>query len=425
MMDPAPPKGACPQARMWRVPLLLLLQTVAVAGAAGPPTQTIDIAATFGGINTTTIGSAIQAAKGIFAHTPDTVVVLFFQAGTWVIHESQPVMDVTRVKPGPNGRLVLAGAGMHATTLSTDGTAHNVITGTQTYRVTWRDMHFTRNTYRTTQGHVVSVAPGVVTLAVPSALPSPLDLFDTQASQGRFLRRYTDSDTDAHVVTDSTGGRGWPPATNVQIPWSNVTRVPFAAGGAGAGAAAARGPAWAATTAWALTLAGGYRKAVAGYKVGDLVCVKSKDDLWTGNSYFLHGGDDVAFERVRWTQHSRGVVRGGISNVRFEDTVVERPPPVAGITPCLATAGGGPQIGQPGDGPVYNVTVRNHTSTATGDDSIALFRVQTGSVTGCSVRDSFVHGIVLYTCAPGVRVSGNTVLRCPITRTHNLTAPEP
>ena len=46
------------------------------------------------------------------------------------------------------------------------------------------------------------------------------------------------------------------------------------------------------------------------------------------------------FERIIWTQHSRGVLRCGISNIRFTDIKILREGPEW----CLATSGGGPQV---------------------------------------------------------------------------------
>ena len=34
-------------------------------------------------------------------------------------------------------------------------------------------------------------------------------------------------------------------------------------------------------------------------------------------AFVLLGGDRISFLGVRWTEHSRGVIRGGISNIRF------------------------------------------------------------------------------------------------------------
>ena len=170
---------------------------------------------------------------------------------------------------------------------------------------------------------------------------------------------------------------------------------------------------------------------------------------------------DTLYMDACWTQHSRGCVRGGISNVRFEGCVVERAPPIAGITPCLATQGryscvfvcvmsasvsgavygivpismgvyvvlhflcdcvctaGGPQIGcTTTEQPSYNITVIDHTSDATGDDAIALFNVQSGLIANAYIRDSFARGINLEGCSKQVRLRNNTLVRCPLAREH-------
>ena len=51
-------------------------------------------------------------------------------------------------------------------------------------------------------------------------------------------------------------------------------------------------------------------------------------------------GDDIVFERVIWTQHSRGVLRCGISNIRFSDIIIRR----EGPTWCLSTSGDDPKV---------------------------------------------------------------------------------
>ena len=80
--------------------------------------------------------------------------------------------------------------------------------------------------------------------------------------------------------------------------------------------------------------------------------------------------------------------------------------------PLLASNAGGPQI--LGDTqPVYNITIVNHTSTATGDDALALFNVKSGLVTGCHIEDAFGRGILV--CSSGtVRLSANTLVRNPL-----------
>ena len=53
----------------------------------------------------------------------------------------------------------------------------------------------------------------------------------------------------------------------------------------------------------------------------------------------------------------------------------------------LATPGGGPQLGQPGDPDIANVTVDGVTAVNTGDDSVALFNVKAGAIVkNCYIR---------------------------------------
>ena len=37
--------------------------------------------------------------------------------------------------------------------------------------------------------------------------------------------------------------------------------------------------------------------------------------------------DDIVFESVIWTQHSRGLLRCGIGNIRFSDIIIRREGP--------------------------------------------------------------------------------------------------
>ena len=49
-----------------------------------------------------------------------------------------------------------------------------------------------------------------------------------------------------------------------------------------------------------------------------------------------------------------------------------------------------PQLGHPTDGPISNVSVTHVTASNTGDDSVALFNVESGgSVTNCQIRCCF------------------------------------
>ena len=131
------------------------------------------------------------------------------------------------------------------------------------------------------------------------------------------------------------------------------------------------------------------------------------------------------FENVVWSRHARGVIRCGISNIRFSNIEIVR----EAEDWCLSSSGGGPQvklqrkllklvhftqIGQPGDGPIYNVTVENLTAENTGDDSIAFFNVAGGGViNNCTIKDSFARGILLRN-SQMTSLINNTLVRCHV-----------
>ena len=54
----------------------------------------------------------------------------------------------------------------------------------------------------------------------------------------------------------------------------------------------------------------------------------------------LFEGDDIAFENIKWSRHARGVLRCGISNIRFSNIEILREDDKW----CLSSSGGGPQV---------------------------------------------------------------------------------
>ena len=123
---------------------------------------------------------------------------------------------------------------------------------------------------------------------------------------------------------------------------------------------------------------------------------------------------DIAFISVRWVGHSRGIIEG-CDNVVFRHTRVDREASISGLPLALATPGGGPQINT-----ASNLTILNHSSVGTGDDSLGLFNIASGSVRGCHIRDSFARGILLNNVSKAFVVGeDNDVLRCPIYRTNH------
>ena len=56
---------------------------------------------------------------------------------------------------------------------------------------------------------------------------------------------------------------------------------------------------------------------VPGYKIGDVIGIKSKCCGVHHNVYDFCGVNDILFENIRWTRQSRGVIRCGATNIRY------------------------------------------------------------------------------------------------------------
>ena len=256
--------------------------------------------------------------------------------------------------------------------------------GRDVHGVTFADMHMTRKDYTVSQGLVVEVAPGRVILDIHPGFPTPNMIFNPFSKQGRFLRRYTNSATDPEVIEEN----------NEQIPWTRCRLID--------------------ARQWQLDLK--QKNKVANYSKGDLIGIKSKhskgDTEFGGQTYWFYSGSDFLLQSVKWTHKSRGVFRGGFEKVQFVDCVIDRAPAINGQTPCLATPGGGPQIGQPNDPATSGHLVKNCRFIALGDDAVAFFNA-TGKISGCYIRDSFVRGILVAN-APRTVLEKNTVIRCPV-----------
>ncbi len=353
-----------------------LISTFALSAQAETVTWNVQ---TKYGISASGIQKAVRDAKERFAKTPDDVVVLEFDEGTFYLEDkssAKGTIDLSGIKPGPNGRLVFQGKGIDKTILvfSDDKDA---LWGRDVYRVTMADMHMTRKEYTVSQGLVVSTAPGKVVLDIQEGFPTPADIFDPQSDQGRFLRRYTNSRTDPQMIQEN----------NDQIPWVRARQVEG--------------------RRWEIEL--NSKKVVANYSKGDLVGIKSKHG---GQTYWFMGGSDIVFESVKWTQKTRGVFRAGFDKIHFLNCITDRSAPIHGQTPCLASPEGGPQIGQLNDPPITGNLVKNCTFIASGDDAVAFFNAS-GEISGCSIRDAFARGI-LAANSPDAVLTGNTVVRCPI-----------
>lgn len=340
------------------------------------------------GISASGIRAAIRDAKAHFSKKPDDVVILQFDAGIFALEDQGPAkgtIDLSGIEPGANGRLIMRGAGMDKTILVFSDNKHAIV-GHKVYRVTISDMHMTRKDYTVTQGLVVETAPGKVVLDIQDGFPTPAMIFDPNSDQGRFLRRYTNSRTDPLIIQEN----------NEQIAWTRANQV--------------------AGQRWEILFR--KQKHVASYAKGDLIGIKSKHG---GQTYWFMGGSDFIFQSVKWTQKTRGVFRGGFDRIQILDCVTDRSPPINGQTPCLASPGGGPQIGQPNDPPVAGNVVRNGRFTASGDDAVAFFNAA-GEISGCFIRDAFARGILLAN-SPRATLAGNTVVRCPVQQSRDFRLP--
>ncbi|MEP4077671.1 right-handed parallel beta-helix repeat-containing protein [Haloferula sp.] len=365
--------------------LLVALLMGALCVTATAETLKWDVAAKFG-MTADGLRKAMEAARGHFDKAPDAVVILEIGAGSfWLEDEgsSKGTVDLSGIKPGPNGRLIFQGKGIDQTVLVFADNKH-ALYGRDVHRVTFSDMHMTRKGYSVSQGLVVDVAPGKVVLDIQPGFPTPGMIFNPHSEQGRFLRRYTNSATDPQLIEED----------NEQIPWAQAKCLEG--------------------LRWELALK--RKKDVANYSKGDLIGIKSKhskgDTEFGGQTYWFFSGSDFLFDSVKWTHKTRGVFRGGFEKVQFVDCVTDRAPAINGQTPCLASPGGGPQIGQPNDPPTSGHLVKNCRFIASGDDAVAFFNA-TGVTKDCYIRDAFCRGILIAN-APKSVVENNTLIRSPI-----------
>ncbi len=355
----------------WRLAVGLWLLATAKAQAA---TRDIDIARTYGAISLSTINAAIADAKSRFAADPNQTIALHLPAGVFTLSArgaDPPSIDVSGINPGPTGRLILQGAGPDRTTLVFD-TRHDEIFGRNTSHVAFIGLHFTIGHMTISQGIVDSVEPNAVTLRIAEGFPTPADLYNPNSDRGRYLRRCTAGHIDQQ---------------DRQIPWDQAD--PMSDG------------------RWRLTIRP--RRDAAPFHPGDQLAIKSKGD--DGNAYRFLGGDDIVFDHVAWSRLTRGVFRG-VNNVQIRNAAILRDPPVHGQLPCLASAAGGPQIGQPRDPPTTGDIVQNFTASGTGDDALAFFNAS-GAVTNATITDSFARGILLYH-SPGVTLTAIHTDRAPV-----------
>lgn len=316
---------------------------------------------------------ALNAVAEHFKTNPGDQIVLQYNSGTYLFLGTDPSIDLPRdFDPGTNGRLIFEGEGMRNTIFITSDGSTPDINGLNVHRVTFRGIHFARNYLTVTQGTVVSVNAETeeVILELHSGFPTPEEIWSVPGkplSQGKYLRKYTDDKSNPKVILENNRQVHYDPEKTYKID----------------------------SAKWAFKIDGRWSVARDEYKPGDIIGVKCKHG---GNTYQFDGGSDIVFEDCLWTHRSRGVFKNGCTNIRFSRCRIERLSAINGRVPCLATPGGGPQIGQPNDPRIGDVVIEDCNFYSCGDDNLALFNVDGAIIRNTYAYNSFAANIKLYRC---------------------------
>ncbi|MEX0980473.1 MAG: T9SS type A sorting domain-containing protein [Bacteroidales bacterium] len=321
---------------------------------------------------------ALHAVAEHFKTNPGDQIILKYGIGTYLFLGTDPSIDLPRdLDPGANGRLIIEGEGMRNTTFITSDGSTPDINGQNVHRVTFRGIHFARNYITVTQGTVVSINAEAeeVILEIHKGFPTPEEIWSVPGkplSQGKYLRKYTDDKSDPKVIMENN--RRFP---NLQVHYDPKYTYKID------------------SAKWAFKIDGRWSVARDEYKAGDIIGVKCKHG---GNTYQFDGGSDIVFEDCLWTHRSRGVFKNGCTSIRFSRCRIERIPALNGRVPCLATPGGGPQIGQPKDPRISDVVIEDCNFNSCGDDNLALFNVDGAIIRNTYSYNSFAANIKLYRC---------------------------
>lgn len=348
--------------------------------------------------NLLAIKQAIADAKSYFDSSDpgdkNTTVVLKFPAGVYDFSHDTSVdpqvfcttpgtcvgtksINVSDIAPGPQGRLILYGAGQVDTVFQFNPDQTDFY-GVKAHRVSIIGFHLTQDRLEATQGIVVDPAQYPADWVVidiqpgfPGMEPYPQGLFtpSTGAGNGRFLRRYV-----------ATGGVCNIDPSFDQLPYDSVTRDPTVP------------RRW-----WFHVTPGGLNIMPKG---GDLIGIKAKPFL--GQAYYFAESTDIMFDEVVWTRASRGVFSRGTKRALIYDSWILPQRSAADPAICLSSSAGGPQIGEEGDPPTWGNLVDGLHAYNTGDDSIAVFNSGDPSgrfgttITHSFVTNSFTRSILLY-----------------------------
>jgi hypothetical protein len=351
--------------------------------------------------NLLNVKNAIASANTLFnspnSSQQNTTVILKFPAGTYDFSNDTSVnnpvqctqvgncpqtnsFDFSNTNPGPKGRLVIMGAGTDQTTFITNPSQTQFFTK-NTSRLTIIGLHETMDRYDTSQGYVVNpqgntYPPNVVVVDLDAGFPSlqtfPAGIFNPRTcgpGVGKYLRKYNSDGTICHIDYLS-------PIS--QQPFSNAQLMPEAGH----------------PNRWWFTLQNCNGVALPNpFADGDLIGVKSELGAG-GGPYNINLTTDLIFDHLLWTRRSRGAFAynsGFTGYIHIYDSSILTESPINGQPICMATSGGGPQIGQPGATNTWGNEVDGLYAENTGDDSIAVFNSFNPDMTlGTTISNSFI-----------------------------------
>ena len=210
------------------------------------------------GISYQGVSLAIQEARSFLFIEPGTTLCLFLSPGQHllVLPDQDSSLDLSGSWGSPDGRLVLEGAGMEETILIVDP-HHTLLTGRNVERLTIRDLQFRRSQELTTQGRVLQVGKGFVSLEIPEGFPGLDEIYDNTSSTGRYLRQYQTVENECEIVEED----------NPQVPWHDYHQG--------------------LDNTWRVILADNQ---LTNYKPGQIIGVKSKCCGNGHNAYWFCGG---------------------------------------------------------------------------------------------------------------------------------------
>lgn len=362
------------------IPLLLMFVLAPFASAA-PCGEIVRNVVTYYGVDPADsklgVAFALSDAEAYLVANPEDTLVLYFPANTYDFHNTTG--EGIKISNFTSGNLVLRGDGPDLTHLVFHEQGDHAIAVFNSDYLTIEQMHITRPQISTTQGEVVSVAPGEVVFNVHSGFPDPVDYFYQGLGRGELTLLPFDG-------SDPLDPKYHPVSEKIKL----MDMIDL---GSGQYRAVLKN----ANTLPALV-------------AGDWVALKSKNG---GQGIRVVNGSHLLLQQLRFTNHFGTPIR--LKNeeapiVRFVN--IDRRGPVNGRVPCFSGPGGGIQLNTASTAAI----VHDCTVVGTADDGIAIFSSDSENLTsgaiveGNTVRDNQARAILITQSINGV-CRNNTIIR--------------